>query len=264
VSIKKNFLKFKIKSKNLNNLVIDFYYFDNLKNNKDKESIGMLCDDLHDLTIISWGDFGREFIYNHVILSKFLLVITNGDEIIGYAAVNIKIYNKKKYFYFEFLIIKQSYRRYKLSSDLIKFLMKKIFLKNLLNGHLCINFITITPSPIIIGMISRRSFIMYPNPKQYIDGIIEDPSDETWSLAKEVLANSHNPNRKLEKNGLVLNDSYLNNKLLIYNLHNVPWDEDGRVNKFCDHYLQYAKLTGREFLVIARLCLLTFKRYKKI
>jgi RimJ/RimL family protein N-acetyltransferase len=228
--------KFKIRSLlRFNNT--DFFFISNpYESNKDiKEK---LCADLNELTKKSWGDFGQDFINDHVLKSKFLVFAIRGGATIGYASLSEKVIQNNKFYYFEFLVVDPDYQNIGLSKKIITILLKKIFLKQLLSGKINFNLITITPNPKIVGMIYRRSSWMYPNPKDFDGTAMKLPDSKTWAIASNILANSYNPNRILEKEALVLNGSYDSTPWLIYRPNKVPQDIDDRINILCKHYLK--------------------------
>lgn len=251
--IDQELLKFKVRSKKLNGLSIDFYYIKNLKNRLNEKKISFIVNVLNNLTNISWGNFGNEFIRDHVISSKFLVLAVFNNELIGYAAVDDKVIFNKHYYYFEFLIIHPDYQDIGVGKELIKILFSKIILYNLFRCKLSLDLITITPSPRIIGMISRKSVSMYPDPKYFLNNKIKEANQETWGIASYVIKNSYNPNRVLDKVGLVLHNSYDHTPWLIYDPEHIQWDFDDRVNLFCKRYLEYDQRSGKEFLVIAKI-----------
>lgn len=250
----RHYLKFEVSGLDLNEK-FHFFFISNPdlipeSNKKD------LCLELGRLTKKSWGDFGVDFINDHVIKSKFLIIITADSEIIGYASLSEKFITSKKYYYFEFLVIDPEYQGTGLSNKIIKLFFKKLFFKNLFSLRVHFNLITITPNPKIVGMIYRRSTWMYPNPIDFDGKKTALPNEKTWEIAEFILKTSYNPQRMLEKEALVLNNSYDSTPWLIYNPNNVPQDTDSRINKFCQFYLQYDSQKGKEFIVIAKINLL--------
>lgn len=247
--------EYKSKNIRIKNNIFSFY---DIQDNSRYIKNYIFLKQLYDLTVVSWGDFGVDFIKDHVINCKYLLLVFTIDKkLVAYAAVNEKFYLSKKFYYFEFLIIHPEYQKLGLGDKIIKYLYKKILLKNLILGKLSINLITISPNPRILGILSRRSLNMYPNPKFFKNGHINEANDDIWFIAQEVLKNSYNPNRKLDRQGLVLHDSYKSIPWLIYNFKNVPWDYNKIVNDFCNTYLEYKNKKGKEFIIIAKIGILS-------
>lgn len=244
--------RFKIKSVILSDSFVSFYYVRNLKNKLDKNKKKQILQALSDLTKLSWGDFGEDFISNHVMTSDFLVLAVTGGNLIGYGAISYKSFLNKRYYYFEFLIIHPGYQKIGLSKHMIKILFNKIFIHNFLRFNFFINLITITPNPVIVGIISRRSAFMYPDPNFFINNTIKSADDKIWLTAYDVIKNSYNPYRKLSRIGLVLHNSYNQTPWLIHPESMVQWDLDENVNAFCKYYLQYSKQLGKEFVIIAK------------
>lgn len=253
-----NFSKFKIKKILLKNLIFSFCHIVNLDSKLTKDEFSWLSQELSELTKKSWGEFGADFIEEHVLNSKFLVLAMFNGSVVGYGAVSEKFFLAKKYCYFEFLIIDPEYQKIGLSREIIKILIKNIFFHNFLKFKFFLDFITITPNPRIIGMISRQAIEMYPDPKYFINNKILEPSEYIFNLASEVIKQSYNPNRRIDKIGLILHNSYDLSPWLIYNNDSIPWDLDDNVNIFCRHYLEYDKMSGNEFIVIAKIKLFNF------
>jgi hypothetical protein len=226
-----------------------------IKKNEIKNSkvFDYLTKNIYRLTKKAWGDFGIKFIKKHILESDYLILLYNKNLIKGFLSLNEKKVINQKYYYIEFLVIDPEIQKIGLSKELIKLALKKIFLTNILKGRLFINIITISPNPKIIGMISRRSSEMYPNPEEFINNKLPKASDKYWKIANIILKDSWNPNRKLDREGLVLHNSYKHMPWLIYKPNNVPHDKDIKINIFCNSYLNYKKETGNEFIIIAKL-----------
>jgi len=211
---------------------------------------------IYNLTIKSWGDFGRTFINKHVLESEYLLVSFKDADLVGYASVEVLELSQKKYYYFEFLVVDPAYQGVGLSKEILKRLLLRVMMENIFNLRLYFNIVTITPNPRVVSLISRLSDWMCPDVGFYNkNGFLLPADDAIWELAQNILQSSHDPSRELDRVGLVLHNSYRFLRNLIYRKEAVPWDRDRAINSFCADYLHYEKENGDEFLVFASLSL---------
>ena len=248
----KNLKPFKVQAKNLKGKRVIFY----LLKRKDVAVLSKkaLAQELYEITEESWGAFDKDFMLKHTIDSDLLALAQADDKIIGYASLDEKELNGENFFYFEFLVIRKDYQKLGLSRYLINILMKRSFWKNLKKGIFHINYATITPNPRVVGIINRVSSWMYPNPGLFKKGKgIPEADNRVWKIAQAVIKKSNNPERKIDREGLVLHDSYADTPWLIYKPGEVPKDKDERVNEFCDYYLKFNKEKGDEFIVLAKI-----------
>lgn len=250
-----NLKKYLNRSSNIGKENINIYFLKRSEIKKFSEKdLRKLCGELNVLTTDSWGNYGERFIFEHVIKSEFLAIVENKEKFIAYAAVSIKNFNGKHYYYYEFLVVSPEYQGIGVSKELNKLLFKKIFCENLKNFNFSINFITVTMNPIVVELINNFSVFMYPSFRDFEAGIRNRPvPTKIWKAASEALQKSYNPNRKLDRVGLVLHNSYKDTPWLIYKKDKVPRAKNEKINEFCEYYLELNKEKGLEFIVVAKI-----------
>lgn len=253
--------KYYQKSVRINNSNVHFYYIKNFSERLNKAYISLLFNELKTLLVASWGEFNELFLNDHIISSKYIIIAVIENNIIGFISINERNIYKRHYYYFEFLVVDPKYQSLNISNQLIRLFFQKIFIEHILKFNIYLHLITISPNPKILGMISRRAIWMYPDPKKF-NGYKLYPADEhTYRIAQKIIDDSYDPDRKLDKEGLVLHDSYKDTPDLIYNYEKVPWDHDQNINILCDRYLDYKKGYGKEFVIIAKFKLLSLKLF---
>ncbi|MEK7635972.1 MAG: hypothetical protein AAB405_02680, partial [Patescibacteria group bacterium] len=173
-----------------------------------------------------------------------------------------KIFNKKVH-YIEFLVIKKDFQKSGLGSHLFYLILIDDILKNLLLILFKpLEIMFITPNIRVLSRMAKFSSFIYPNP--YLansEGKIIEADDLTLKMANKLIQNSDNPNRKINREGLVLENSYFNMPWLIYNNDNAPWHSNERINKFVKRYLGYHNGDDKEFIVRAHINLFSLLRY---
>lgn len=211
----------------------------------------------------SWGYFPDDFIIDHISNSSIILARV-GEKCVGFCSVSVKKILRKKIYYIEFISIDKLYQRNKLSSNLFFKIIQYEMIKNihqLLIGR-PLEIFFITPNVRTLSHIAKFASFLYPNPYHANrSGQISYADDETWIIAKEILRISDNPNRRLDRNGLVLQGSYTNMPWLIYNNDNAPWHSDRNVNLFAEEYLGYKDGSDKEFIVRAQISIRSVFKY---
>lgn len=200
----------------------------------------------------SWGKFSKDFIRKHIIFSKRLLILRDGSHIIAIAAASEKKIIDKPVLYLEFTVVHPDFRGLSLLSRLNYILIRESFLSNLFvkGGGLRLEVMTITPSMRVLATLARVAQFIYPNPfKADAHGRISPADDTTYRMAKEIIATGDNPNRQIEREGLVLIGSYRNTPWLIPEKPLRHYNE--RVNLFCKRYIEYDRRSDKEFIVRA-------------
>jgi len=217
----------------------------------------------------SWGKFSKDFIRKHIIFSKRLLILRIKDRIVAIAAASDKKLAGKKVLYLEFTVVHPEFRGLNILSRLNALFIGEFFLKNLISTcNLSIEIMTITPSMRVLASLANVASFIYPNPfKANSEGRIIPADEQTYVMAKELIAISNDPNRHVKREGLVLIGSYRNTPWLIQEKPLKYYDE--RVNLFCKKYIEYDKRSDKEFIVRAKITLISFvkffiKKLKKI
>ena len=120
----------------------------------------------------------------------------------------------------------------------------------------------ITPNIRVLAWVGKFAEFMYPDP--YVadeNGKIPPVDDNTFTMARELIGQSDNPSRKLNREGLVLEGSYAATPWLIYKNNYIPWASQEKMNTFAVKYLHYGTGEDREFVVRAKIGILSLLRY---
>ena len=223
-----------------------------------------LKNEINDLLTKSWGTFPSDFIDGHIFGTKKILIARVKERCVGFCVTSIKIILGIKINYIELLVVDTHFQKSKIGSQLFFRSIKEEILKNILHLLLgkSLEIVFITPNIRTLAHMARFASFIYPNPYLADEkGSIGLADDETWIIANELIKNSDNPGRKLERNGLVLHQSYVNTPWLIYNNDNAPWHGKEKINTFAKRYLGYHTGEDREFVVRAHINFLSFIRY---
>jgi len=212
----------------------------------------------------AWGKFDINFLENHTLTSEQITVARIGDELIGFCAINKKKILNKVVHYIEFTVIRKDFQKLGLGTRLSFLALRKVMLKNIFQIIFKpIEIMFITPNIRVLAKVAALADFVYPNPYEAdkATGKIIPADDETWEMAQEIIRLSDNPMRRLDKDGLVLHDSYASMPWLLYDNEQIPWHSDNAVNNFAKHYLGYGKKEDKEFIVRARIGMGSLIRY---
>jgi len=204
------------------------------------------------LTEKNWGDFGNEFIKNHVFHAESVLLLRDkNNQLIGIASISTKNICSKKIYYFELTVVDKEYESLKLSFRMNYLLARKIIISNFLSGKLSLDFMLITPNMRMLGSLANIAGFIYPNPYEFsVDNErIPSADTETWEMAQELIKISDKPKRKINREGLVLEGSNIDKPWLIYEPGEAPKYREEIVNIFGEHYLGYSRKEDKEFVV---------------
>ena len=224
----------------------------------------LLESEIHDLLLNSWGSFPANFVRMHILESEKMILARIDKKCVALCNMNIRNVLGFKIHYIEFLLVSKEYQKRGIGTLLSFLIIKNEIIKNilyLLVGK-SLEIFFITPNIRVLVHTAKLASFIYPNP--YLSdsvGKIPMADDVTWDLANELLKNSDNPSRRLEREGLVLKGSYTGTPWLIYNNDNAPWHTDGKINTFVRKYLGYHSGEDREFMVRARINIISLFRY---
>ena len=221
----------------------------------------LLLVEIQELIKKAWGHFDEKFLNEHIFCKSERLVMANkGSELIGFCASKQITLLKKTILYIEFTVVDPTYQGHGIGPKLTYFALRKMIFRNLFKAMFGgINVMFLTPNIRALTKVAQISGEIYPDPYA-IDtqsGRIKKADDETWAMASELIKISDNPNRRLDREGLVLHGSYAKTPSLIYESGNIPWHFDESINNFARHYLKYGEKADREFVVRARITLLS-------
>jgi len=220
----------------------------------DKNLLNSINDVLNDC----WGTFPLEFLEKHISESYVALGYVDED-LVGLSFVKTKKIAGKKVCYVEFTAVKKEYQRMSLGLLLTIKAIKKCIMSNLLSIF-TFELMFITPNIRVICLLKRYATFVYPDPSKFDISKKRLPiaDDRTWKMAKTLISHSDNPNRKLDREALVLHGSYKETPWLLYNDDTIPWlDNNAQFNSFVEHYLGYSSRQDREFIVRAKFSILS-------
>jgi hypothetical protein len=212
----------------------------------------------------SWGAFPADFINSHILNTDKIFIAKSNKQLVGFCALSIKNVLGLKIHYIEFLVIDKKFQNSRIGSNLFFSSIKDEIIGNILSLLLgaSLEIMFITPNIRTLSHFARFASFIYPNP--YLankDGMVPIADDQTWLLANEILKNSDNPGRRLERESLVLRQSYVNTPWLIYNNDNAPWHSNDNINVFAKKYLGYTTGEDKEFIVRARINFISVIKY---
>jgi hypothetical protein len=209
----------------------------------------------------NWGKFGKDFLVQHIVRSDILKIVRHENEIVAIASATHKKYLHTKVLYLEFTVVNQKYQGYSLSTrlnaDMIVDEYKFHFIKYL---FFPLTAVTITRNMRVAGAIGKFASYIYPNPATFGRlGTVNDAPDKVWLVAKELLAQSWNPKRKLLREGNVLIGSYENTPWLITDISQRHYSKN--ITGMYEKYLELSKKSDREFIFFARFNVLSIFKY---
>lgn len=219
-----------------------------------------LFNEIDDLIENAWGKFDLKFLENHLLKSTLISTARIKDELVGFCSISQKEILKKKVYYFEFTIIRNDFQRLGLGTKLAFLVLRRIILKDIFwILFRPVDIMFITPNIRVLAKVAALADFVYPNPYEtdHSDARIAPADDETWAMARELIKISDNPNRRLDREGLVLHGSYASMPWLIYDIDKIPWHRKDIINKFARRHLSYGKKEDKEFVVRVRVDILT-------
>lgn len=229
-----------------------------------KEKKAALMTAIEEILTDAWGKFSRPFLESHIEKNgSWVLFARSGEDYVGFCSMSIKRIRRKKTHYIEFLAVKKAFQKNGLGGVLSRRMFTKIVLYNallLLRRPLEVMFIT--PNVRVLANAASYADFAYPDPWKADDNGAIPPADEvTWKMANDVIKTSTDPWRKLDREGLVLHDSYKETPWLIYDSDEMPWHSSEKINVFARRYLGYGKREDKEFVVRMRFTLRSLVRH---
>ena len=256
----RNSLKLSIKGRNSLIRIEEYYRLEKLESRTKHE----LHSEISSLLTKCWGPFPSHFIDQHIFHSDKILIARTGERSVGFCVMSFKQVLGVKIHYVEFLVVDPSFQKSGLGSHLFFVIIREEIIRDiwqLLMGK-PLEIFFITPNVRVLCQMAKFSSFIYPNPNlRDANGRIFPADEKTWDIALELLKNSDNPHRELEREALVLKDSYATTPWLIYNNDTAPWHAKDEVNVFAKRYLRYHKNEEREFMVRAHINLFSVIRY---
>ena len=220
--------------------------------------------EIHYLLTSVWGTFPNDFVEVHIFNAYKIYIAYIGERCVGLNVVSLRTLAGVMIFYSEFLAIDKDYQNSSLGSYLFFIGIKDELLKriyDLLSGT-PLEVFFITPNIRVLSRIAKFASFSYPNPYATdAAGRVPLADDKTWEMAQQLLAASDNPERRLDREGLVLYDSYAKTPWLVYDSQSAPWHRNEKMNAFAKRYLGYEKREDKEFIVRAQITLFSIFKY---
>jgi len=196
----------------------------------------------------SWGKFPQKYLKESILHSRYLMLLRNDKDIlIGVAPIK-KIHLDGRYVYsFGLTAVDPDYQGLGFMRKMHTILGHRVFLENLKNFKVSVEFVFITPNIRTIGAIARVADFIYPNPYAVDEktGLIDYADDKTWETINLYLKATGETFRKLDRCGDVMIGFYDDKPNLVMKEAEVVPDKKLRL--FAKHYLK----PGNEVVVRA-------------
>lgn len=212
----------------------------------------------------NWGKFSKDFIVHHILRASILKIIRNANKIIAFASASYKTVEKTKVLYLEFTVVNSNFQGYNLSAKLNGDLIAEELVRGLVGRHFKpLDVVTLTRNLRVIGSLSKYSQRIYPDFREFerSGGRLGPASERTWQIAKSILRDSWNPNRKLDREGCVLSGSYEDSPWLI--LRKTQKHYNDSLIKMAEKYLEFSKNSDKEFILHVQFSLKSLLKYVK-
>lgn len=218
--------------------------------------------DVSRLTERAWGKFTKDFVVKHAVENSLWVVLAYDDtNLIGYSSISAREISARIVYYIEFTIVDPRYQGRKVGPRLTAQALKKIALNNIVQLlYPGIEVMFLTPNIRALAKAAQHASFIYPNPymADNVTGKIAPADDTTYAMATELIKKSDNPNRTIDREGLVLHDSYRQTPWLLYKEDTIPWHRNEKLNSFARKYLGYGKGLDREVIVRMKITLWSF------
>lgn len=211
----------------------------------------------------TWGKFGKDFILRHIIKANLLKIVRDNDKIVGIASATKKEYGGQEILYLEFTVISEKYQGYNLSSILnAEFVIDEFFSKIYKWWFKPLTIVTITRNLRVMGALSKFATYVYPDANEFTrNGKLSEAPDWVWSITNDILLNSWNPKRKIEREGNVLIGSYENTPWLLVDQTQKYYKDS--VKEMAEKYLELQKKADKEFILFAQYSLVSMMKILK-
>lgn len=238
------------------------FQFECFRESKELESIRtFLLKNIDQIIEENWGKFGKDFILQHIIKAKRLQLVRYNNKIIAIASASKKTINKKHVLYLEFTVINQNFQGYDLSIILNADMIVDEFVESMIQRKFkSLHVMAITRNLRVLGSLKHFASFIYPDPES-IDNDNKLPlaNNETWELARTILKQSWNPNRKLLREGCVLIGSYENTPWLISPVPQKHYNQ--QIQTLGEEFLELKKNKDKEFIVHVKYNILSILKY---
>lgn len=242
---------------------IGFEKYNNLPD-LDADKKQFLSTQIHSILVDCWGKFHEEFIEKHVLAGNRLIMAKVDDQCIGFCVLSFKNICGVNVHYIEFLAVRMAFQRSVVGPRLFYLSIledvKKNFLRLLYNP---LEIMFITPSMRALAQMARFASFIYPNPRLAgPDGSVPQADELTWKMAQELIKISDKPNRKIYREGLIIEGSYADTPWLVYGPEDAPSTNDSQIKRFAKRYLGYHNKEDKELVVRAHITLASIIKYE--
>jgi hypothetical protein len=244
------FNKFRVRQ---NKRKIQFTKFTRIKD-LSGEKTAFLTEVVQSVLTDAWGSFPQHFLDRHVFKDADTIVTArNNGAHVGFSVLSHKTICEKHVHYLELCAVSTRHQNSGLGSKLVyQALFQHLKESFLRYPPAPLHLMLITPNVRIISSLSRFSSSIYPNPRAAdVKGEIPPADEATFEMAQRLIKMSDNPNRSVNRDGLVLHGSYDATPWLKHGKDNIPWHCDEQMNSFASRYLNYRNYSGEEFIVSA-------------
>jgi len=223
-----------------------------------------LSTQIHSILVDCWGKFHEEFIERHVLAGNRLIMARVDDQCIGFCVLSFKNICGVDVHYVEFLAVKKAFQRSAVGPRLFYLSILEDIKKNFLRLlYKPLDIMFITPSMRALAQMARFASFIYPNPCfAGPDGNVPQADELTWKMAQELIKISDKPNRKIYREGLVIEGSYADTPWLVYGPEDAPSTNDSQMKRFAKRYLGYHNKEDKELVVRAHITLASIIKYE--
>ncbi len=220
--------------------------------------------EVRDFFVTHWKDFGDAFFDHSLFDSRWIVLVRKEDTLVGVATVH-KIRLENKVFYnFKTDGVAPKFQSLGLLGRMSQILFAYAYCDNLVSQRsFDIEMIFSTPNLRVLGLFSKNSTHIYPNPYVYDqeNKSMALPDEQTWRYAQAYNAIHFPPNLPLSKEACVIEDTESEWPYLCYKQSGIPYYKEEIVNAFGDHYLGYKEGKQRMFIVYAHITLADVIKY---
>jgi hypothetical protein len=107
-----------------------------------------------------------------------------------------------------------------------------------------------TPNPILCSMVSSKTGV-FPSMNR------QEPTKKEIEIFDEIVSR-FSPQAQIDKDNFIIKGAYLNYPKLIYEISNIPWSNNDKLNKFLDRRLKLTNREGNTMVIIGRVSFLRF------
>ena len=220
-----------------------------------------LAGDLQALLTAAWGAFEPGFIGSLLApqARASIALARERGELVGFCIVRSRRLAVHAVIYVELAALSPVYQRANLGPWLMLLAMRRRMVAQFLRSGLRhVDVVFISPNIRTLVAISRRASNVYPDLTEAREGRLPQADKLSWEIAQAAIAGSSHPERRLDREGLVLHGSYADTPWLLYRPGNAPLHEHACFSDLARRYLGFDSREDREFVVRARFGMAAF------